>query len=166
MMAVKRRRPGGTKDIDHVIVEIEETLSRLQAKRKAAQRRARFVFLTQVVLIFLTTVLLGLSFPGFDQALANAALVTSAGATLTATIAGYFNFRDRWVEHTQTVSQLHGLLGDARALRLNPNGTREQEPATQLRQRLRRVLDESTQRWVGIKYVEPAVPSTSGGIKR
>lgn len=157
---------GDSADVDRLIAEIQDTLGRVQAKRKSAQKRARSVFLAQVLLIFLTTVLLGLRWPENETALNNAALVTSAGATLVATISGYFNYRDRWVEHTRMASELRGLLGDANALKLTLSGVPEQQSTAELRMRLRRLLDQSTQRWVEIKHVEPTTPPVGDSGKK
>jgi hypothetical protein len=147
-------------ELEQLIAEIEDTLSRIQQKRTAVRKRSAAVFLSQVVLIFLTTVLLGLKWSAHAVVLTNIALVTSAGATLMSTIAGYFNYRDRWLEHTRTVGELRGLLGDAKSARLVATGKPEPGPVAELRLRLRRILGESMQRWVEIKYVEPPSPAT------
>jgi|688.fasta_scaffold27262_8 hypothetical protein len=146
---------------DVLIKEIDETLCRVQRKRRSARRWSQAVFISQVCLIFLTTVLLGIKWGGRDITLANLALITSAGATLMSTIGGYFNFRDRWLEHTRTVGSLRALRGDAELSRLQAKGVVEPEPVEELRNRLREVLGMSMQRWISIKELKPPVTTLS-----
>jgi hypothetical protein len=149
-------------DVEELEKEIADTLSRLQKKRHSAQRNSRNLFLAQAFLVFTATVCLGLAWPAMELALRNAALVFNTAATLTATIAGYFNFRDRWIQHSKTVGELRALQGDLRLFHHNIEGGSPIPPELDdYRHRMRAILGESMEKWMAISAAPPPGDASS-----
>ena len=131
--------------------EVADTLKRTKEKRFRARRNSRNIFLAQASLVFAATICLGISWPAISLGLKNAALIFNSGAALAATISGYYNFRDRWIQHTRTEGELRALQGDLRIYRERSSAEQPVAPEIEdYRSRLRLILGESMQKWVGI----------------
>lgn len=131
--------------LEHLRQEISAQIASFDLRRKDNKKKAFAIRIGIIASGTATTVILGLSFPGYEQTAKNVALVLSAVATLLSAWENYFNHRQLWIRYTATSSNLKRLLSDLNYISLSESVS--EKGIDSVFKRFQSELIETNQEW-------------------